>query len=256
MTLPDTEPRESPVGHYARKQLHCPSRVVAWSHGSRFDRARQLAGSDPAGRLLDYGCGDGTFVAMIHERFASVRGVDLDAGQIEDCRRRLGHLPRVSFGVTGDLGAADAGGWTVVTCMEVLEHCLEDQRRRIIRQLATVCAPGGRVIVSVPIETGPALAGKHLFRALAGLRRLGDYRHRERYSPMEMARSLSGLPIARPIYRGEHDTPYHGHKGFEWREVQRELASCLTIEQRQFTPLGWAGALLNSQAWFVCRRTR
>ena len=96
-------------GHYARKQLHCPSRVVAWSHGSRFELARALVAPFSGGRLLDYGCGDGTFVAMVHASFAETRGADVDPEQIEACRRRLGDLRGVEFGLTSDTAVARGG---------------------------------------------------------------------------------------------------------------------------------------------------
>jgi SAM-dependent methyltransferase len=228
---------------------------VAWSHGSRFDLARRLVAAE-GGRLLDYGCGDGTFVAMVHVGFAESRGVDVEPDQIAACRARLGDLPGVSFAMTRDLGASDERAWTVVTCMEVLEHCLEPERRRILTALGQLCAPGGLVIISVPIETGPSLVGKQFFRAVAGLRGFGDYAHRERYSPREIVRGTAGLAVPRVVYEGRGVNgpfSYYGHKGFEWRDVQREIAERLSIERRTFSPLPWAGSLLNSQVWFICR---
>ena len=62
-------------GDYARKQIYCPSRIVRWSHGSRFELARQLVAPHAGGRLLDYGCGDGTFVAMTHGDFREAVGL-------------------------------------------------------------------------------------------------------------------------------------------------------------------------------------
>lgn len=243
-------------GHYARKQLHCPSRVVAWSHGSRFELARALVAPYAGGRLLDYGCGDGTFVAMVHGSFAVTRGVDVDPEQIDACRQRLGDLRGVSFGLAADLlGNSDA--WTVITCMEVLEHCLEPERRRILDELASLCAQG-RVIISVPIETGPSLLVKQCARALAGLRGLGDYAHRERYSPAEMIRAVAGFPVPRVLYTGAGANgpfSYYGHKGFDWREVEREVAARFRIERRLFTPVRATGRFANSQAWFVCARS-
>jgi len=52
-------------GHYARKQIFSRSRLVAWSHGSRFDLARRLVAPRAGQRLLDYGCGDGTFLGLV-----------------------------------------------------------------------------------------------------------------------------------------------------------------------------------------------
>jgi SAM-dependent methyltransferase len=193
---------------------------------------------------------------MVHDGFAEARGIDVEPDQIAACRARLGDLPGVSFAMTRDLGASDSAGWTVVTCMEVLEHCLEPERRRILSELGRLCAPGGLIVVSVPIETGPSVLGKQLVRAAAGRRGLGDYAHRERYSPREMLRAAAGLAVPRVAYEGHGaDGPfsYYGHKGFEWRDVQREIAERLSIERRTFSPLPWAGSVLNSQVWFICR---
>lgn len=209
------------------------------------------------GRLLDYGCGDGTFVAMVHDGFTEVCGADSEPEQIAGCRARLGDLPGVGFAMTRELGPQDTAKWDVVTCMEVLEHCLEPERRRIIGELGRLCVPGGRVVVSVPIETGPSVVGKQVVRALAGLRGLGDYAHRERYTPLEMMRGAVGLPVGRVVFEGhgsEGAFQYYGHKGFAWRDVQREIGERLVIERRLFSPLPWAGSALNSQVWFVCRR--
>jgi SAM-dependent methyltransferase len=245
-------------GDYARKQIYCRSRVVAWSHGSRFDLARKLVAPRAGGRLLDYGCGDGTLVAMVHADFSEAAGVDVDPGQVAECATRLGHLSGVRFGLTRDLATAGtAGRWDVVTCMEVLEHCLEPERRRVLDELARLVSPSGLVVVSVPIEVGPSVAGKQFFRALAGMRGLGDYEHRERYSPVEIVRSVLGSSVGRVAFEGEGpDGPYryYGHKGFDFRDLQGELAERMTITRRLFTPLPVMGPLLNSQAWFVCTR--
>lgn len=239
-------------GDYARKQIYCRSGLVRWSHGSRFDLARELVAPRAGGRLLDYGCGDGTFVAMVHAEFTRSLGLDVDPKQIDECRARLGQLPGVAFGLTRE---APAAGWDVVTCMEVLEHCLEAERRRVIGELARLVNPSGLVVVSVPIEIGPSVAAKQFARALAGLRGLGDYQHRERYSPLQIARSLVGLAVPRVVLEGRGPNGpyrYHGHKGFDYRDVARELAAHFTIGRRLYTPMRPLGPLLNSQAWFVC----
>src|SRR5262249_47251562 len=149
---------------------------------------------------------------------------------------RLGRLPGVRFALSRNVAAGGPpAAWDVVTCMEVLEHCLEDERRRVIAEIAGLVSSSGMVVVSVPIEIGPSLAGKHCARLIAGLRGLGDYRYRERYAPMEIVRSVAGLPIARVPVEGEGpDGPYryYGHKGFDFRDVARELSAHFTIARR------------------------
>src|SRR6476659_6395786 len=90
-------------GDYARKQIYCPSRVVAWSHASRFRLAARLAAAaGSGGRLLDYGCGDGTFIALTHGTYGDVVGCDIDGAQLADCRRRLAGLNGVGFMHSGE----------------------------------------------------------------------------------------------------------------------------------------------------------
>jgi 2-polyprenyl-3-methyl-5-hydroxy-6-metoxy-1,4-benzoquinol methylase len=246
-------------GHYARKQIFCPSRVVAWSHGSRFRLAARLAEAARGGRLLDYGCGDGTFIALTSGTFSEAIGADVDAAQIVDCRRRLAHLAHVRFVVTHTLdGAEHAGAYDVVTCMEVLEHCTDEERRRVLGVLGRLTKDDGRIVISVPIEIGPALVGKQFFRALAALRGHGDYRYRETYSPREMlAAALGSRRIPRAIYTAEAPGgayTYCGHKGFDWRVLEREIRERFTVERRLFSPLPLFGPVLNSQVWFVCTK--
>ena len=245
-------------GDYARKQLYCPSGLVRWSHGSRFEVARTLVACRAGGRLLDYGCGDGTFVAMVHDAFRETVGLDVDPQQVDEAAARLGHLPGVRFALTAAPfpSPAPPAPFDVVTCMEVLEHCLEDERRRVIGVLASLVAPDGLVLVSVPLEIGASLAGKQLARTIAGWRGLGDYRHRERYGPIEFARSLAGMAIRREPVEGRGPNGpyrYYGHKGFDYRDVARELSAHFAIERRLFSPMPLLGPLLNSQAWFLCR---
>ncbi len=246
------------TGDYARKQIYCPSRVVAWSHGSRFRLAARLSAPAAGGRLLDYGCGDGTFLALTHGTFADAVGADLDAAQLAECRRRFTGMAGVRFVENAALEApGHAGAYDAVTCMEVLEHCVDAERRRVLDNLRRLAVPGGRVIISAPIEIGPALVGKQFFRALAAWRGHGDYQFRETYTPRELlAATLARPHLARAEYLVE--TPsgpsrYCGHKGFDWRILEREIVERFAVEQRLFTPLGPLGALLNSQVWFVCR---
>jgi hypothetical protein len=133
---------------------------------------------------------------------------------------------------------------------------MDNERRRVLDQLRRLVAADGRVVISVPIEIGPSLAGKQFFRLLAGLRRLGDYAHREKYSPLEMIKAVAGGTVERAVYDATGpDGPYRycGHKGFDYRVLEREIEARFTVERRMFTPLPALGPLLNSQAWFVCR---
>jgi 2-polyprenyl-3-methyl-5-hydroxy-6-metoxy-1,4-benzoquinol methylase len=244
------------AGHYAQKQLLSRSRLVRWSHGGRFAMARSLVAPFAGGKLLDYGCGDGTFLALVHEQFPHGVGVDVAADQISDCQRRFASLPGIAFQTTDRLNNAEhVRRYDVVVCMEVLEHCPDDIQGAVLDQIVNVAAPDGTVVISVPIEIGPPLAAKQAARALMAVTGMSEYAHRERYQPGELVRMVLAsehTAIPRPEYEGS-GTRYTGHKGFNWRRLERSVERRLAIERRVFSPMPMLGSWLNSQVWFVCR---
>ena len=167
-----------PPGHYAQKQLLSPSRLVRWSHGSRFRLARELVAPFAGRRLLDYGCGDGTFLAFVQDLFPEALGVDVAADQIADCASRFAGSPGIAFLPTSSLNdPRHLNRYELVVCMEVLEHCPDDIQVSVLDQMLAVTSPGGTVVISVPIEIGPPLAAKQGARALVALGGLVGVRH-------------------------------------------------------------------------------
>src|SRR3954447_11731164 len=104
-------------GHYARKQIFSRNAIVAWSHRRRFALARELASAGAGGALLDYGCGDGTFIALAHALFRETTGTDVDVEQLRDCERRLGSASDVRFSSIEELQDRSHGGhYDAVMC--------------------------------------------------------------------------------------------------------------------------------------------
>jgi 2-polyprenyl-3-methyl-5-hydroxy-6-metoxy-1,4-benzoquinol methylase len=243
------------AGHYYRKQLECKSRIIAWSHRARFHVGLRLIGASVP-KLLDYGCGDGTFLAMAADRIRMGCGADLAADQVEDCRQRLAGFTSLRFCTIGELAdAAHDGAYDVVTCMETLEHCTAPVVDHVLRDLARLVAPGGRVIISVPIEIGPTFVLKTIVRRLAAWRGLSDYRYYESYTLRDSLRMILARRttiVDRPVY-GPADAPWHSHYGFNWRTMGARLRESFAVERTLFSPLGLLGGFFSSQAWFVCR---
>ena len=242
-------------GHYYRKQLGCKSGIIAWSHRSRFELALRLIG--PSARtLLDYGSGDGTFLAMAAPRLTVGWGADITPVQITDCQTRFASLTNLRFSTIGALDdPSHTAAYEVVTCMETLEHCTAPVVEIVLRDLARLVARDGRIIISVPIEVGPTFPIKAVVRRLAAWRGLSDYRYYESYSLPDALRMVfagRSTTFDRPVY-GAPESPAHSHYGFNWRAMRERVREHLVVEKTLFSPLGWLGGWVSSQAWFVCR---
>jgi SAM-dependent methyltransferase len=241
-------------GKYYQKQFGCDSDIIAWSHRSRFEAALRLIGSPQ--KLLDYGCGDGTFLSMAADRVFAGHGTDIATDQIKDCQTRFADVQNIRFSTIAEIAdPAHAGSYDLVTCMEALEHCPDPIVEVVLKDLARLVAADGRVIISVPIEIGPTFLLKLLLRKLAAIRGLSDYSYYESYSlsnALKMIWAKGDTILDRPVY-GEPDAPSHSHYGFNWRAMRERVREHLTVEQTLFSPLPWSGGWFSSQVWFICK---
>jgi 2-polyprenyl-3-methyl-5-hydroxy-6-metoxy-1,4-benzoquinol methylase len=245
------------AGHYARKQLGSRSRLIAWSHRRRLQMAYDLVKPFAGTLLLDYGCGDGTFLGLISRLFPDAIGADADEEQVLDCRKRFASLEGLRFTTTARLASPEyAARFDLITCMEVLEHCLDIDAERVLNDFERLLAPGGTVLISVPIEIGPTLLVKEVVRAVAGWRRIGDYQYRDTYGLAEllrMVRAGNETIIERPRYPFGEGLA-HSHKGFNWRRLRSRLSRSFLIREIRFSPFNIAGGWCGSQVWFRCGR--
>jgi SAM-dependent methyltransferase len=243
-------------GHYARKQIGSASRAIAWTHRRRFETGIALARLLGGSRVLDYGCGDGTLIEMLmagRDRPRLAVGVERTPALVLECRERLAYLPDTRFVTVDDLRAPEhAHAYDAVFCMEVLEHLI--QPGAVIDDLSRLLAPAGRLLVSVPVETGLPLLVKQGGRRVAGWCRIGDYPGTGSYSAAELARSvLPGFrrPVSRPVHRNSDGSLFHDHKGFDWRTVALALGRRFALDRVFSSPFQWLPPGLGMQVWFV-----
>lgn len=244
-------------GDYAKKQLFTRSPIINWSHGARFRLAVELAAMFAGKRILDYGSGDGTFLSMLADGPAppaSAVGAEIDPRQVDDSRARHPD-PRLAFVGIPDLADEKyTHTFDGLVCMEVLEHVVElptilDSWHRLLK-------PDGRLLISVPVETGPVLAAKQVIRRIAGWRGIGDYPGMDPYTWSELTRSLfagSRQQFVRPIHASSDGTSHYCHKGFNWRAMRAELSKRFILERQLSSPFRFLPPGCGSQAWFVLR---
>jgi ubiquinone/menaquinone biosynthesis C-methylase UbiE len=97
--------------------------------------------------VLEVGCGDGSFTTDLAERFSSVTGIDISAGQVAENTERLPNITFLQHDVSERFPFAD-GTFEVVWCSEVLEHLFDTAFA--LREMHRILKPGGRLLVTVP----------------------------------------------------------------------------------------------------------
>lgn len=142
---------------------------------------RRSLGSQPAGPILDVGCGTGATLATL-AAFGDPVGTDLAPAALRLTAQRG----------AGRLCAADAerlafasGSFAAVTALDVIEHL--DHPITALREMARICRPGGVVVITVPAY--PLLWSDHDVAL----------QHRRRYTPRLLRSQVdaAGLRVER-----------------------------------------------------------
>jgi ubiquinone/menaquinone biosynthesis C-methylase UbiE len=173
-------------------RLYAPLRELErthwWFRGRRrillaaLARARVRAAS-----LLDVGCGAGTHLELLAERFPGARcvGIDVERAPLRFCRDDGGH--RVCQADAARLPFA-SGSFELVTALDALEHVEDDAAA--LRECFRVLRPGGALLASVPA-----------FRSLWGsVDELGHHHRRYRRSELLARVEAAGFEVVLDRY--------------------------------------------------------
>ena len=247
------------AGCYAREQIHSRDRLIAWSHRRRFSTALMLGRQFADRRLLDYGCGDGTFLGLLMSgsaRPSAAMGAEIDQEMVDDLRSRFADYTGLNFTRTDELSRPEeTHRYDGIFCMEVLEHVVD--WHPLLEEFERLLKPGGRLVVITPIEIGLPLLVKQAVRRVAGWRGIGHYPGTTGYTALELGKSVlasSTQHIERPIFTRQDGSLFYDHKGFNWKVLKVALAKRFNIVRTLTSPIGWLGPQASTQVWFIAQK--
>jgi SAM-dependent methyltransferase len=125
-----------------------PSYVWRYGQDRRLaliDRYAPLAGR----RILDVGCGIGTYVEKLRQFSDQVYGIDIEVERVLEGGQRLPNL----LVAAAESPPFTPGSFDVILLHEVLEHVQDD--RQVVHEAHRLLAPGGRMVIFVPNRLYP-----------------------------------------------------------------------------------------------------
>ena len=178
--------------------------LFLYSDPIAYDRWRWLRGVLRSGplRTLDAGCGSGVFTLAAARRGNRALGVTFDPVQVGVGRRcaALLRLPAAEFQsfdlrtlAEHDLGRA---GFDQIICCEVIEHVMDDAR--LVRELAALLKPGGRLFLTTPSHDHPPLRGERVSETEDG----GHVRWGYSHARLRELLAAAGLAVEREDFVG------------------------------------------------------
>jgi ubiquinone/menaquinone biosynthesis C-methylase UbiE len=119
----------------------------------RVSKVLEIHAPGAGDRVVDLGCGWGTFDFALAGQVGSIVGVDFSERAVEMCQRRLTQEPHpnVRF-LRADAGATglEEASYDVVIAADLFEHLYPDDSIRVAREAFRLLAPGGRFVTWTP----------------------------------------------------------------------------------------------------------
>lgn len=211
-------------------------RIQRFAHHSRYNLAKELC--KHANSVLDYGTGSGYFLTLLSTANKLTRLVGYEP--VEDMFQKAINETKGfdNIKLVNKLDFSEK--FNYISCLEVLEHLEENKQIDVFKDCKKLLDEKGRMIISVPIETGLSGFFKNIFRYLT--------KHPHAKDITEVLQALFGLKMK----RHDSDGYIYSHVGFRHRDLESTiLKEGILIRQRVFSPFPLLGSFLNSQVFYI-----
>jgi ubiquinone/menaquinone biosynthesis C-methylase UbiE len=145
---------EIPAGYYYEVMLNGHAIQRFW-HREKFFEVAKLVKASGAKKVLDFGCGPGSFLAVLGEAVPGVEaiGVDIASPQIEFAGKNIAaKFPgNIKFQLlSGERLPFPDASFDAVTCIEVIEHIHPFLAAKILAEARRVLKPDGIFVLTTP----------------------------------------------------------------------------------------------------------
>lgn len=139
-----------------------------FSHSSRFKLSKKifLMTTKDGDNILDFGTGDGkVFEYYLQEKSLKMfYGYDISSSMLKEVLPELSE--KVNF--TNDIKDICQRKYNFISCLETMEHIPDAEVLNILNLLFSILNEKGKLLISVPLESGLSSLLKQIVRILAG----------------------------------------------------------------------------------------
>lgn len=224
------------MSNYDAQTINSRNPLARFAHRTRVKKSVGYAkGLVQRGKILDYGCGSGVFINEMNK---------LQAGTA------FGYEPFMAERTQGGLpiyrdfdDLKPHGPFATVALFETLEHLSDGELSEFLGRAGEVLQDDGQILISAPIEIGPALFLKEFNRFILKLKKpehgLAEF----------MKAALTGKAA------GRAPNIKTSHKGFDFRAASRTIESHgWKVSVLGFSPIPFVGWYGNSQVFLIASR--
>ncbi len=225
-----------PKSHYARIWYSRDSIPVLDLLG-RAAASKVLSFASPLnGYWLDVGCGPGGLLPSICSHAELAIGLDVNKEMAADAASLTRSMYGASCVIRGSAYAMPFrnSSFDGIIAMETMEHL---ESRNALREITRVLKPRGKLVLSVPVETGSALILRQLARWF--LHRRNPSFSPATYPSRDFARMVLGED--RALHRDKRVASLFDHLYFSWRVLLEEIQARLTVQRIGWSPLPFPG---------------
>lgn len=247
---------KSPLGP-AACPYDTPLALARWFFYFRFEKAIELSEIRPGATALEIGCWEGHFLPSLADRCSRVVALDDDSASLIDrlagnCFTTLQSARSLCLaeGVALDHVALTrarseelpcrSGAFDAVFCLDTLPFVRAESIEAVLREIVRVLKPRGRVVFSLPVEIGPAVAVRETLRWLTG-------RWRDGYRLAEFARAIFQIPKSRAV-----NSEPRNLAGYDYRRDRRAIDAQFKICRTRFLPSNLL-SFVAPTVLFLCR---
>lgn len=229
---------------YANQTIRNKSFIKKYSHLKRFELAIQFINLEPNNYILDFGTGDGFLLTCLAKKNNTLNlyGYDPVTSMIDELATNIKKNDFKNITTTCDLETIASIKFDTICCLEVLEHFSRENQTQLLIQMKNLLAKNGRLLISVPIETGISSLVKNSIRVLLG-------QQHKNTSFKTVFKSIFSLKIDR-----NEENYIYTHIGFNHKILEIVFQeNSLKIEKKYYSPFPYFLGFLNSQVYYILK---